>query len=141
MFGFFKKKNSANNVENNVVSRAADDTALQSYKKQAQDEISYLIEFMASHEKNDELFQYAVKTNFIEDGRSEHMWVQVSEFIDGKFIGRLANEPNTIKSIKYGDVTQVNKEDVEDWILADHFTNTQVGGFSTQYLRADEGKK
>jgi len=47
MFGFFKKKNSANNVENNVVSRAADDTALQSYRKQAQDEISYLIEFMA----------------------------------------------------------------------------------------------
>jgi len=41
MFGFFKKKNSANNVENNVVSRAADDTALQSYRKQAQDEISY----------------------------------------------------------------------------------------------------
>ena len=135
MFGFFKKKKSAKSAEDVVANLSVDDEVLQSYQEKAAEGIAYLIDFMNDHEKDDELFQYAVKVKFEEDGNAEHMWVQVNEFSEGYFIGKLANKPSTMKLIKYGDPVNVLKADVEDWVLRDLLTNTKVGGFSSQYIR------
>lgn len=134
MFEFFKKKKPTEK-EHEIASLPANDKILKSYREEAQEELSYLIEFMNSHEKDEKLFRYAVKANFIEDDNSEHMWVQVDDFKDGFFKGRLANEPSTVKLIKYGDNVKVFRDNVEDWILEDFLTNTKVGGFSSNYLR------
>lgn len=139
MFGFFKKKKSSTEFEGKVTSLPNNDDALIAFKKEAQEGIQYLIDFMNSHEEGDELFRYAVKTKFIEDGNTEHMWVQASRFSNGSFSGILVNEPNTIKKLKYGDPAEVKRENVEDWILQDFLTNTKVGGFSSEYLR-NKGK-
>jgi uncharacterized protein YegJ (DUF2314 family) len=140
MFNFLKKKEPEKN-EHKIASLSAEDTVLKTYKEKAQDGLNYLIEFMDDHEKDDEYFRYAVKANFIEDDDSEHMWVQVSEFKDGYFIGRLANEPNTIKLIKYGDAVNVLRGNVEDWILEDFLTNTKVGGgFRVNILDVKQNK-
>ena len=90
---------------------------------------------MAEHDKDDSLFRYAVKTNFTEDGHNEHMWVQVYDFKNGYFTGTLSNDPSTVTKVKYGDTIKINRAAVEDWILQDFFTNTEVGGFSQDYLR------
>jgi uncharacterized protein YegJ (DUF2314 family) len=135
MFRFFKRKKQAEETVDKVVSLSADDTSLKAYKDKAQKELQYLIDFMNDHEKDDELFRYAVKADFVEDGHSEHMWVQVNEIKDGYFFGQLANEPNTIKNIKYGDKVTVKRDDVEDWILQDFLTHTKVGGYSSEYIR------
>ncbi|BAU56249.1 DUF2314 domain-containing protein [Mucilaginibacter gotjawali] len=135
MFGFFKKKQSNEDQSSKIASIEKGDATLEEFKKRAQQDLQYLIDFMNEHEQNDELFQYAVKTNFIEEGNSEHMWVQVYKFNDGKFTGRLANEPRTVKLLKYGDYVSVAREDVEDWVLQDHLTHTKVGGFSSGYIR------
>lgn len=63
------------------------------------------------------------------------MWVLVNEFKDGHFLEQLANEPNTIKEIKCGDNVTVKRENVEDWMLEDFLTNTNVGGYSNEYIR------
>lgn len=111
------------------------------FKQMAQDELGYLINFMSEHESDEKLFRYAVKARFEEGDAAEHMWVQVSDFKDGNFIGRLANEPSTIKQLKYGDNVNIIQDDVEDWILQDFVTNTQVGRFSSEYVKsAKQGK-
>jgi len=141
MFDFFKKKPSAEPVDK-IATLNAGDATLRDFKKEAQDGIQYLIDFMGSHAKDDELFKYAVKTGFSENGKSEHMWVQVNEYKKGIFYGKLVNNPNTMKLLKYGDPVTVRREDVDDWILKDDLTGTKVGGFSSSYLRnkADEKK-
>jgi uncharacterized protein YegJ (DUF2314 family) len=141
VFGFFKKKRQSSEDENNVASLSADDTALQSYQEKAQQELPYLIQFMADNEVDEKLFRYAAKTNFTEGDLSEHMWVQVKEFKDGYFIGNLVNKPATMKLIKYGDSVKVLRADVEDWILEDFLTRTKVGGFSSAYIRNSAEQK
>ena len=118
-----------------VSNLSSDDHDLKKYKDTAQAQINYLIEFMNTHDRDDSLFQYFVKTNFHEDGLNEHMWVFVTEFKDNYFIGKLANDPAIIKKLKHSDDVKVPKADVEDWILNDYFTNTKVGGISQEYLR------
>jgi uncharacterized protein YegJ (DUF2314 family) len=141
MFEFFKKKKPVRQDEDNVVGISSGDSTIVAIKKKAQDELWYLIKFMAENEKDEELFRYAIKARFEEGDNAEHMWVQVSEFENGSFIGKLANEPSTIKQLKYGDDVKVLRDDVEDWILQDFLTNTQVGGFSSEYIKnAKQGK-
>ncbi|MFC0515220.1 DUF2314 domain-containing protein [Mucilaginibacter angelicae] len=134
MLGFFKKKKTAE-PKSVVAGLSANDNLLQEFKAKAQEQLPYLIEFMENHEEGDELFRYAVKTNFVEGDNTEHMWVQVDRFKDGLFIGKLANKPSAITHIKYGDPIEVSQHNVEDWILQDFLTNTKVGGFSSGYVR------
>ena len=50
------------------------------------------------------------------------------------FIGTLGNDPNHIKKLKFNDTVRISKEEVEDWILQDFLTNTEVGSYSRDYL-------
>ncbi|HZX58359.1 MAG TPA: DUF2314 domain-containing protein [Mucilaginibacter sp.] len=140
MFEFFKKKRPIEKDEHKIVSLPANDAVLQTYQEKAQDELQYLIDFMNNNERDEELFRYAIKANFIEGDNCEHMWVQVYEFKDDYFFGQLANEPNTIELLKYGDNVKVFREDVEDWILEDFLTNTKVGDFASIYIKSNANK-
>jgi len=141
MFGFFKKKKDVNTFEGRVAGLSVDDTMLQSYQEKAQEQLPYLIDFMQNHEKDDELFRYAVKSRFEEGEDAEHMWVQVNDFVGDYFIGKLVNEPNTIKLIKYGDPVKVHRKNVEDWILEDFLVHAKVGAFSSEYIRNKANQK
>jgi len=137
MFEFFKKKKPAEESGHKIVSLSANDAVLQTYQEKAQDELPYLIDFMNNNERDEELFRYAIKVNFREGEKSEHMWVQVDDFKDDYFFGRLANEPETIQLVKYGQNVKVFREDVEDWILEDFLTNTKVGNFASVYIKSN----
>lgn len=144
MFNFFKKKSTGS--INKVASFSTNDSALKSYQETAQEQLPYLIEFMTENgdgvEKfGEELFKYAVKSKFTEGDNAEHMWVKVSEFKNGQFVGELNNKPNTMKLVKYGDTVTVLKADVEDWVLQDLLTNTKVGGFSSGHIRNAANQK
>jgi uncharacterized protein YegJ (DUF2314 family) len=135
---FYNKNKTMKKSVDNIAKISTEDAELKKYKDTAQSQIDYLIKFMNDHDKDDTLFRYAVKSSFHEDGLNEHMWAQVNEFKDTYFLGRLANVPSTLKQIKYGDKVKVYKLDVEDWILQDFTTNTEVGGFSRKYMRSKE---
>lgn len=135
MLNFLKRKKKINKNEDVLAYLSADDAVMAQFKAKAQDELWYLIEFMEGHAIDDELFRNAVKTRFSEGEKVEHMWVQVNEFKGGYFMGKLANEPSSMKLIKYGDCTKVLRNDVEDWILQDFLTGTHVGRFSSEYVK------
>ena len=128
------KRNTSNPKSEKISTLLADDEIIKKYKDTAQAHISYLIEFMGEHDKSDTLFRYAVKSNFSESGFNEHMWSQVTEYKDGYFIGTLANDPINVTTLKFKDRVKIRKEDVEDWILQDFLTNTEVGSYSRDYL-------
>lgn len=134
IFIYIKSRTKNKSNTDKIARLSTEDTLLQKYKDTAQSQLDYLIKFMSEHDKDDALFRYAVKSNFYEDGHDEHMWTQVHEFKDDYFIGTLANEPSSLQQIRYGDTVKVYRQDVEDWILQDFLTNTEVGGFSRQYL-------
>ena len=131
---FYQKGKFKDKSIDRISSLSSEDTMIKKYIDTAQAQIGYLIEFMGEHDKDDTLFRYFVKSVFSENGINEHMWTQAHEFKNGFFIGTLANDPVNIKQLKYNDKIKVRREDVEDWRLQDFLTNTQVGGFSTDYL-------
>jgi uncharacterized protein YegJ (DUF2314 family) len=120
----------------NIVSLSADDEMLEKFKKQAQDELDYLVNFIIENGSDERLYRYSIKTAFVEDDEVEHMWVQVFDFKDGAFIGKLANDPGTITFLKFGDDVVVERDDVEDWILEDFIFNVRVGQFSLKYFES-----
>jgi len=135
---FDSKKRGADTAgtKEKIVNLKKDDEMIQKFKDTAQQELPYLIEFMSKHNPKDTLYEYLVKTPFAEKGESEHMWVQVTSFKNGYFSGQLSNEPAFVTNVKLGDKVKVAKEDVEDWILRDYETGTEVGAFSRAYIES-----
>lgn len=57
------------------------------------------------------------KIAFKEDSNVEHMWVKV-DFNNGeKLLGRLWNDPVTLKNVKYLDEIIFNRNEIEEIIL------------------------
>jgi hypothetical protein len=67
MLEFFKKKKQVEKIEDKIAKLSEDDISLNAFKEKAQEGLKYLIDFMDSHEKDDELFKYAVKADFTDD--------------------------------------------------------------------------
>ena len=131
---------SCNNDQNNeelkgedVVHLEANDPMIEKFKQQAQDEMDYLIDFMAESGQ-DTLYDYMIKAPFAQGEDVEHMWVETRLYEDGSFYGTLINEPYVVTNIQFGDSVKIKREDVEDWILNDYLMMARVGGFSSEYL-------
>ncbi|MBI1249235.1 DUF2314 domain-containing protein [bacterium] len=61
---------------------------------------------------------FAVKAH-IEDeknGEGEHIWLTDVSFKDGKFIGRINNEPAVVGNVKMGQQWTVAKDEISDWL-------------------------
>ena len=50
------------------------------------------------------------------DGR-EHMWIEVTDFRDGRLTGTLQNRPLDVPFLKLGDTVTVDEADVSDWAV------------------------
>lgn len=57
-----------------------------------------------------------VKKLFNLDGFQEHMWVEVEEIEGVKIKGRLANDPQKIKSIKDRDIVFLDRLEISELI-------------------------
>ncbi len=77
---------------------------------------------------------FAVKAEFEDGDHVEHMWLNPVRFADGKFEGRVGNEPNMVSTVKLGDVVTVAKVEISDWMYVDD--GKLVGGFTLRVLRA-----
>ena len=63
----------------------------------------------------------------------EHIWVTDVTFKDGKFHGKLGNEPVDVKDLKLGDDVVVEKAEASDWMIVED--NVLVGGYTLLALR------
>ncbi len=103
---------------------------------------AYLAEAKKTMAKGDEVkyVLFSVKHPFPTDsGGIEHIWVQDPTYANGKFTGTLAVEPVDIKGLKTGQIVDVPKDEISDWIIQDG--KTTRGGFTVKVLLDREKKK
>ena len=77
---------------------------------------------------------YTIKFPLTQNGETEHIWLQVDRLSNDGFIGRLANEPVNGKEYKMGQILEVAKSDVEDWMI--NQGDAIYGGYTARLMMA-----
>lgn len=57
-----------------------------------------------------------VKKKFVENGKSEHMWVKIIGLKENIVIGLLDNCPLWISSLNYGDILELGFDEIENYM-------------------------
>jgi uncharacterized protein YegJ (DUF2314 family) len=63
----------------------------------------------------------------------EHIWATDIRYEDGRFSGRINNEPLDITRVRLGDSIDVTPDQVSDWMVVDG--GRLVGGYTIRVLR------
>lgn len=129
-----KCKGQSTNTNDSVVFREANDPELDKAKHEALSNLEYFLNSFNQH-SNDGQFEYSLKADFIENGKHEHMWIDLTKYSEGKFFGTLANDPQILKRIKYRDPVEINRDQIEDWLIYDVSTENYEGGFSIKVMQ------
>jgi uncharacterized protein YegJ (DUF2314 family) len=80
--------------------------------KRARDEVDKFIKVMTT-EKPDSV---SVKVLVKDGDKGEHFWLNEVTFADGKFTGKINNDPNAVKTVKFGQSVTVPKAEITDWL-------------------------
>lgn len=76
---------------------------------------------------------FAVKMPLKHADGQEHIWVSQIRFKNGKFEGAISNDPVHVKNVRMGQVVEVPKTDISDWMYVDG--RKLVGGYTMRALR------
>lgn len=59
---------------------------------------------------------FSVKMRFsYGDGNGEHIWIENLYVINGKVFGKIANVPENIQGLNYGDTVEIVGKNISDW--------------------------
>lgn len=73
--------------------------------------------------------KYAVKIPLTDGTNTEVFWVNhVMRSGDGRFVGRIDNKPESVKSVKLGQTLNFSRDQIVDWMYVDN--GRMVGNFS-----------
>lgn len=100
-------------MKENVVAYHTGDSEMNAAKKTGQSTLPRFRELIAAGTPG----TYTVKFPLTQNGATEHIWMQLIDYRDGKFIGLLANDPVNGNQYKMGDPVTVADADVEDWMV------------------------
>jgi uncharacterized protein YegJ (DUF2314 family) len=117
-----------------IVYAQAKDPELEQAKRDAISTLDYFIKSFNSL-SSDTTHHFSLKADFIDNGEHEHMWISLNRIENENFQGKLGNDPQIIKNIKYGDLVKITRDQIEDWIILDTKTNKWEGGFSAKVLQ------
>lgn len=110
---------------------ADDDRRMTTAIEEARAKVDSFIAALSTPQPNQEAFSVKVAIN---DGdQTEHLWLVPVRFENGKFIGRVNNEPQKVTTVKFGDEIRVAKDEISDWIYAED--RKMVGGFTARVLQ------
>ena len=63
---------------------------------------------------------FAVKVGIKDDvGGVEYFWITPFTEKDGRYSGRIDNDPNTVKNVKLGDTVRFGQDEIVDWLYLD----------------------
>ncbi|MCB1230004.1 MAG: DUF2314 domain-containing protein [Verrucomicrobiae bacterium] len=80
--------------------------------------------------------RFIVKAEFVEGGRSEFMWVAVTDIEGGRISGVLMNDPHQLESVHRGKHVTIQIDRLNDWLFPDE-KGEAVGGFTLRVLADD----
>ena len=122
-------------VGDNVVAYATANEALAEARKKARDTLPRFVSLMQSGMKA----TYTVKFPLTQNGKTEHIWLQVADVKEGAFVGLLANTPVNGTKYKMGQPMTVANSDVEDWMV--RTPDAIYGGYTARYQIKDLPKQ
>jgi uncharacterized protein YegJ (DUF2314 family) len=118
-------------VSDNVVAYATKNAELLEARQKARETLPRFVDLLNSGMKA----TFSVKFPLTQNGKTEHIWLQVAGIKDDAFIGMLANTPVNGTNYKLGQVMTVASKDVEDWMVR---TQDQIyGGYTARYQIKD----
>jgi uncharacterized protein YegJ (DUF2314 family) len=77
--------------------------------------------------------EFSVKMMFTENKKFEHMWLASVRFDGQKFHGKVSNDPNSVKTVKFGQNVSVAPNEISDWMYVEN--RKLKGGFTIRVLR------
>jgi len=83
--------------------------------------------------KNKDFKYFALKTRFLTPKGSEHIWMRNIILKDKKYVGIVANLPDSIPDVKLGDTISILKNNITDWMYIDN--KKLRGGYTIRLLR------
>jgi len=100
--------------QDKVIGVAGDDPAMVAAMAKAHETLSQFWQVFEKREHGENEFSLKVK---ITDKRgSEHFWVSELERQDGKTLGTINNDPDTVASVKLGQRIEIPEADISDWL-------------------------
>ena len=118
-------------VKENVVAYHTGDNAMNAAKKKARETLPRFLELVHAGTEG----TYTVKFPLTQNGETEHIWMQLTDYRDGTFAGLLANDPVNGTKYKMGDRMEVAKADVEDWMV--NTGELMYGGYTVRAMLKD----
>ena len=83
--------------------------------------------------KNDSQRSFSVKMPFATEFGAEHIWLTNMEIKDGKLFGIVDNLPQSVNTVRLGDVVEIEKDKISDWFYIEN--DRLVGGLTIRVLR------
>ena len=118
-------------VKENVVAYHTGDQAMNAAKTKARETLPRFLELIDAGTAG----TYTLKFPLTQNGETEHIWLQLTDYRDGTFVGLLANDPVNGTKYKMGDEMKVASADVEDWMIR---TDELIyGGYTARVALAD----
>lgn len=62
---------------------------------------------------------FAIKYLVVEGDEGEYLWINEIQFANKKFTGKIANQPQFAKTVKFGQTVTLDEEDVDDWMYVE----------------------
>jgi uncharacterized protein YegJ (DUF2314 family) len=122
-------------IGDNVVAYATANQAIADARTKARETLPRFVSLLNSGMKA----TFTVKFPLTQNGKTEHIWLQVAGIKDGAFLGMLANTPVNGTQYKIGQIMTVANADVEDWMVR---TQDQIyGGYTARYQIKDLPKQ
>ena len=100
-------------IDDNVVAYSTANQSIEEARQKSKETLPRFLELLKSGKAG----TYTVKFPLVQQGKTEHIWLQVDEYKGGKFQGRLANEPTIGNEYRKGQALSVAEGDVEDWMV------------------------
>jgi uncharacterized protein YegJ (DUF2314 family) len=77
---------------------------------------------------------FSIKVGFRDAHGNEYICLNNVTYHDGVFHGTIGNEPETVRSVRYGEPVTVAKDQIGDWMYIDD--GKLIGGYTMRVMRS-----
>lgn len=123
------------NGREDIVQVPDGDSKMRAAQQKAKETMDGFISKLPNLKEADVFVKWAAPAN---NGSKEHIWVEGVKFADGRFTGKLGNQPAAIDGKKLGDKVTFSKEDASDWAIFYH-DGREEGGFTNKVVEEQQG--
>jgi len=116
--------------QDKVIGVKADDSEMTAAIARARETLPQFWGAFEKHERGES--DFSLKVRITDKHGTEHFWATDIEHREGKIKGIINNDPNTITSVKLGDVVEIPEADITDWLYMRE--GKMVGNFTLKVL-------